>query len=108
MAVKPRPIRIDAHKIAVLLRGGMMPQAYVYPAALRATRDFLRGRCHWGRKRAELLAHIPHTTSQDNLPEIGKKLASKANREGGAEPLPDCSVRQTIEMAGALSNHSAK
>jgi hypothetical protein len=24
--------KIDSHKIAVLLRGGMLPQAYVYPA----------------------------------------------------------------------------
>jgi hypothetical protein len=30
---------IDAHKIAVLLRRGMLPQAYVYPPAMRATRD---------------------------------------------------------------------
>ena len=30
---------IDAHKIAVLLRGGMLPQAYVYPAEMRAIRD---------------------------------------------------------------------
>jgi transposase len=45
---------IDAQKIAVLLRGGMMPQAYVYPAEMRATRDLLRRRCHLARKRAEL------------------------------------------------------
>jgi hypothetical protein len=44
----------DAHKLAVLLRGGMMPQAYVYPAAMRATRDLLRRRCHLARNRAEL------------------------------------------------------
>ena len=31
--------KIDAQKIAVLLRGGMLPPAYVYPAAMRATRD---------------------------------------------------------------------
>ena len=35
---------IDAQKIAVLLRGGMLPQAYVSPAAMRATRDLLRRR----------------------------------------------------------------
>jgi len=29
--------KIDSHKIALLLRGGMLPQAYVSPAALRAT-----------------------------------------------------------------------
>ena len=56
--------RIDAHKIAVLFRGGLLPQAYVYPAAMRATRDLLRRRMHLTRKRAELLAPIPHTHSQ--------------------------------------------
>jgi transposase len=35
---------IDSHKIAVLLRGGMLPQAYVSPAQRRATRDLLRRR----------------------------------------------------------------
>ena len=45
---------IDAQKIAVLLRGGMMPQAYVYPAEMRATRDLLRRRCPRARKRADL------------------------------------------------------
>jgi hypothetical protein len=29
----------DAHQIAVLLRGGRLPQAYGYPAERRATRD---------------------------------------------------------------------
>jgi hypothetical protein len=62
----------------------MLPQAYVYPAEMRATRDRLRRRLHLTRKRAELLAHIQHTNSQYNLPEIGKKLAYKANRGGGA------------------------
>ena len=35
---------IDSQKIAVLLRGSMLPQAYVYPAPMRATRDLLRCR----------------------------------------------------------------
>jgi transposase len=55
---------IDAHKIAVLRRGGMLPQAYVSPAAMRATRDLLRRRMSLTRKRAELLAHIQNTNSQ--------------------------------------------
>ena len=59
----------------------MFPQAYVYPAEMRATRDLLRRRCHLARKRAELLAPIHNTNSQYNLPEIGKRLANKANRE---------------------------
>jgi len=36
---KAKNDKSDAQKIAVLLRGGMLPQAYVYPAAMRATRD---------------------------------------------------------------------
>ena len=39
---KAKNDKIDAHKIAVLLRGGMLPQAYVYPAGMRATRDLLQ------------------------------------------------------------------
>src|SRR3970040_1832935 len=76
---KAKNDKIDAHKIAVLLRGGMLPMAYVYPPEMRATRDLLRRRCHLMRKRAELLAHIQNTNSQNNLPEVGKKLAHKGN-----------------------------
>lgn len=44
----------DAHKIAALWRGGMLPQASGYPATRRATRDLLRRRIHLLRTRAEL------------------------------------------------------
>ena len=105
---KAKNDKIDAHKIAVLLRGGMLPQAYVYPAEMRATRDLLRRRCHLMRKRAELLTHIQNTNSQYNLPEIGKKLAYKANREGVEEHFPDPSVRKTIEVDVSLIDHYDK
>ena len=55
--------QIDSQQIAVLLRGGPLPQAYVYPAAMRATRALLRRRTHVMRKRAAVLAHIQHTQS---------------------------------------------
>ena len=45
---------IDAQNIAVLLRGGMLPQASVYPAEMRATRDLLRRRMPLMRTRAAL------------------------------------------------------
>src|SRR6266849_4847988 len=77
---KAKNDKIDSHKIAVLLRGGMLPMAYVYPPQMRATRDLLRRRMHLVRKRAELLAHIQNTNSQYNLPELGKKIAYKGNR----------------------------
>jgi transposase len=105
---KAKNDKIDAHKIAVLLRGGRLPQAYVYPAEMRATRDLLRRRCHLVRKRAVRLAHIQNTNSQYNLPEIGKKLAYKANREGVEDHFPDPSVRKTIEVAVSLIDHYDK
>jgi transposase len=76
---------IDAHTIAGLLRGGMRPQASVYPAEMRATRALLRRRMHLARTRGELLAHGQHTNRQDNLPAIGQKIADHTNRDGGAE-----------------------
>ena len=51
---KAKNDKVDSHKIAVLLRGGMLPQSYVYPAAMRATRDLLRRRLHLVRKRERL------------------------------------------------------
>src|SRR5919109_406940 len=102
---KAKNDKIDAQKIAVLLRGGMLPQAYVYPAAMRATRDLLRRRTHLMRKRAELLAHIQNTNNQYNLPVIGKKIASKANRDGVAERFPDPAVQKSIEVDLALIGH---
>src|SRR5215470_9670772 len=96
---------IDAQKIAVLLRGGMLPQAYVYPADMRATRDLRRRRIHLVRKRAELLPHVPQTNSQDNLPEMGKKIAYKANRAGVAERFPAPAVQKRLEVDLALIGH---
>jgi transposase len=95
---KAKHDRIEAHKIAVLLRGGMLPQAYVYPAGMRATRDRRRRRMHLTRKRAELLAHIHNPNSQSNLPEIGKKLAYKANRDGVAARFPASAVQKSLDL----------
>jgi transposase len=76
----------------------MIPMAYVYPYKMRSTRDLLRRRTHLVRKRAELLAHVQNTNYQYNLPDIGKKIAYKANREGVAERFPDEAVQKSIEL----------
>jgi transposase len=99
---KAKNDKIDAQKIAVLLRGGLLPQASGSPAQMRATRDLLRRRTHLMRKRAELLAHVQNTNSQYNLPEIGKKLAYKANRDGVADRFADPAVHKSIEIDLAL------
>jgi transposase len=95
---KAKNDKIDSHKIAVLLRGGMLPQAYVYPAAMRATRDLLRRRLHLVRKRGQLLAHIQNTRAQYNLVPFEKRLAYPANREAVLDHFLDPSVRKSVEV----------
>ena len=95
---KAKNDRIDAHKIAVILRGGMLPQAYVYPAEMRATRDLLRRRLHFTRKRAELLAHIENTNSQYNLPAFQKKLTYPSNRGEASGRFGDPVVQRNIDV----------
>jgi transposase len=93
---KAKNDKIDSLKIATLLRGGMLPQAYVYPAKMRATRDLLRRRNHFMRKRAELFAHIQNTRSQYNLPDPLGCIAKPQNREGIVERFDDPSVQKSI------------
>jgi hypothetical protein len=88
---------IDAQKIAVLLRGGLRPQASVDPAARRATRVLRRRRLHRARTRGALLAHGQHTNSQDHLPAIGTKSADTTNRDGVAERCADPAVHTSID-----------
>jgi transposase len=88
--------RLDAQKIAAILRGGMFPMAYVYPAKMRATRDLLRRRTFLVRQRAELLAHVQNTNIQYNFPPIGKKIGYESNREGVAERFADPSASKSV------------
>jgi transposase len=95
---KAKNDKIDAHKIAALLRGGMIPEAYVYPQPMRSTRDLLRRRMHLMRQRSERLSHIQNTNHQYNLPPIGKKIAYKSNRDGVAERFADPGVREIVRL----------
>jgi transposase len=101
---KTKNDKIDAEKIARLLRGGNLPIAYVYPKAMRATRDLLRRRTFLVRRRAELLAHVVNTNSQYNLPPLAKKLSYAANRAelDVAARFADPSVRKAVEADLAL------
>jgi transposase len=95
---KSKNDKIDSHKIAVLLRGGTLAQAYVYPAKMRATRDLLRRRTHLVRKRAELFGHIQNTRSQYNLADPLGRIAKPQNREGVAERFDDPSVKKSVSV----------
>jgi hypothetical protein len=96
---------MDSQHIAVLLRGGMLPQASVSPAAMRATRALLRRRTPVMRQRAALLAHLHNPTSPYTLPAIGKKIADKAHRDGVAERCPEPAVPPSLAVDLALMGH---
>ncbi|MFH1312678.1 MAG: IS110 family transposase [Candidatus Eisenbacteria bacterium] len=102
---KAKNDRVDSRKIAGLLRGGMIPQAYVYPPEMRATRDLLRRRHYLMRRRADLLGHIQNTNSQYNLPPFGKKIAYKTHRAGVAEQFSDPDVSMSISADLELIDH---
>jgi transposase len=94
---KTKTDTIDARKLARLLRGGTFAQAYVYPKAMRATRDLLRRRTYLVRKRAELLAHLQMTFLQYNLTPPAQKLAYAANCAGlDLGVFPDPSTRSML------------
>src|SRR5438132_10451914 len=102
MAVRPQTIR-------------SMPRTSPYSSAVVCchTRTSTLRRCGprepcsggacLGRAHAPSSSRISrNTTSQSNLPEIGKKLAYKANREGVVERFADPAVQQSVEVDLAL------
>lgn len=95
---KTKNDKVDAHKIATLLRGGMLPMGYVYPKEKRSTRDLLRRRTFFVRKRAELLAHIQNTSWQYRLKPIGRRLANRTGREEILDLFEDKSVRSSVAL----------
>ena len=93
---KAKNDRIDSRKIAGLLRGGLIPKSYVYPAEMRATRDLFRRRTHFVRHRGQLLAHIQNTHHQYNCISPGRRIAYKSNREGIAEAFDDIAIQTNL------------
>ena len=95
---KAKNDKIDSHKIAVLLRGGSFPLAYVYPKAMRATRDLLRRRNHLTRKRAELISHIQNTATQYNLSAPLGRIAKPSERGDLLQKFEDPIVKKMVEV----------
>jgi transposase len=103
---KSKSDRIDAGKLAAMLRGGLFPMAYAYPRAKRQTRDLLRRRSFFVRQRAQLIAHVVNTNTQFNLPPLAKKLTYPANRTDQLlDRFTDPSTRLMVAADLALIDH---
>jgi hypothetical protein len=101
---KAKNDKIDSHKIAKLVIGGLFPMAFVYPRDMRSTRDLLRRRMHLMRKRAELLGHIHNTNIQYNYDSLCKNLSYKRNRKLMDGRFADPSVQKSIDLDVQLIN----
>jgi transposase len=102
---KSKNDRIDAAKIAGLLRGGMFPMAFVYPRDMRETRDLLRRRTFFVRHKAQLIAHIQNSNSQYNLPPFDRKLSRHPDYSDLAGRFAHASTRLSIAADATLINH---
>jgi transposase len=71
---KAKNDRIDAGKIARLLRGGTFPLAYAYPKERRGLRDLLRARLRWS-------ASAPGCTATPAAPAPGQPAAGQQRRQ---------------------------
>jgi transposase len=111
---KAKNDRIDAHKIAHLLKGGNFPLSYAYPKGMRETRDLLRRRMYLVHKRAELITHLEILNAQNNLPPFGKKLSYAANRAAldiprrFSDPSVQLSATLDLELIDKLDELIAK
>lgn len=95
---KAKNDKIDANKIARLLRGGNFPLSYIYPKGMRETRDLLRRRTFLVRQRSGLITHLQILNAQYNLPPFPKKLANAGNRleMDVAARFTDPSVKKSV------------
>lgn len=95
---KTKNDKIDSRKIAMLLRSGMLPEAYAYPARMRSTRDLLRRREYFMHQQSELLAHIENTNTQYNFSAFAKRICYGSNRSAIVERFADPLVAKSIEV----------
>ncbi len=97
---KTKNDKIDSQKIAALLKGGLIPQAYVYPQKTRAIRDLFRRRIYLVRRRSDLLSHIQNTNTQYNFDTIKKGINSLtiASKAELLERFDDPAVRMNMEV----------
>lgn len=94
---KAKSDRIDSEKITRLLRGGNSPLAQVYPKEMRGTRDLLRRRNLFVRRRAELLAHVQNTFTQYNVPTASGKGRDRLREGDVGSSFEDPSVQVMLD-----------
>jgi transposase len=104
---KKKNDRLDAEKIALLLRAGLLPHAYACLKELRSVRDLARRRNNLVYQRSELLGHTTISFYQQGVIDITRNtVKGKKNRDNVIDNLVDDDVRfsahKNMEVVTAL------
>jgi transposase len=103
---KAKNDKIDAEKIAYLLKGGNFPLAYTYPPRMRKVRDLLRRRSTMVAHKSAYMAHIKISNYQYNLPPFKTcRIDAKCQVPDVIEHFPDPIVRENIKTDLAVIHH---
>ena len=104
--------KIDARKLAWLLRADLIPEVHVAAPATRARREVVRARAHWVKTRTQLRNRIHRITERNarhlQLPQV-KDLFGKAGKVALSKavlPAPDDMLLQ--QHLDALKEIDAK
>lgn len=95
---KKKNDKIDSKKIADLMRSNHLPVGYVYPKAMRSTRDLLRRRIRFMKIRAEAYAHIQTIFRQHCMNITPKEVKNKTTRRELINRMSDQYLQSNIEM----------
>lgn len=96
--------RVDAQKIALLIKGGHFPMAYVYPPEMRPVRDLLRRRIELVRMRSKMLSHIKITSYQYNLPTLELNARHRGNEEKVLAQFEEPFVKENVRVDLTVSH----
>jgi transposase len=88
---------VDARGIADLLRTNRFPPAYAYPAEMRSTRDLLRRRHFFVRRRAGTYTHLQNTLNQHgNMKSFRADVHRKSDRRTLVDLTSDPEVQKIL------------
>jgi len=110
-AAQVKTDKVDARKLAQLLRANLLPASHIPDRATRLRKEVLRQRTFWVRERTKVRNRIHRLLGRQHglaMPQVtdlfGKKGLSALGKLQLAAP-EDLLLRQQMEMLGALAKH---
>jgi transposase len=110
-AAQVKTDKVDARKLAQLLRANLLPASHIPDRATRLRKEVLRQRTFWVRERTKIRNRIHRLLSRQHglaMPQVsdlfGKKGLSALGRLQVGAP-DDLLLRRQMEMLGALAKH---